>query len=364
LPLSIDEAKVEHVYKPVEFHSIPQVEKNDFTTFSSSKKAFFEESSSSSTTTTTTTNKHVNYLKPEEETIPTPPIFEMPEKELEILQPQPSEKPDFKPDDIPTINAEDHVGYRPHVPVHQYLPRTPSPRPSSEAVEMERIWAHPHANQMFYSTESHQEHHEHHHHHEHHVQEPPVEEPVRTQSIKETTQMFEEKIKQLEQSELKAPALIKQVIQPKPIQVEVPQVPGLEPGEPPEICFAPKQVFEKKTEKFDATVYETFDKEPNKVLPGAVKIIPPVIATPSPIKPEPIHPHIAEQSIAVQSTKDEVGCVEAFCLCVLFFLFSPTQRSDAILIFGIFFLTQEKLAVFTSLSTEVLIFPFLYAYLF
>lgn len=113
----------------------------------------------------------------------------------------------------------------------------------------------------------------------------------RRNSTKETAKMFENKIKDLENSprhdyDLKAPGLVKQILprpqqeRPKSVIQESP-LPDiyLEPGSPPEMCYAPRTVAHERKQSLVETIEQTIEKEnekgPSKVLVGAVRMIPP-----------------------------------------------------------------------------------------
>lgn len=106
-------------------------------------------------------------------------------------------------------------------------------------------------------------------------QQPEPEQPK--MSIKDTKSFFEQRIKQEEvkpmPTDLKAPGLVRQFAKPM-----VPLVPlDLEPGAPPEICYAPKPVYERKqsyVEKIEQKLEQSLEKEPERVPRGGVKIIP------------------------------------------------------------------------------------------
>lgn len=100
-------------------------------------------------------------------------------------------------------------------------------------------------------------------------------------SIKDTKSFFEQRIKEEEVKsaslDLKAPGLVKQFAKPM-----VPLVPdnydlGIEPGAPPEICYAPKPVLERKqsyVEKIEKSLEQNIEKEPERVPRGGVRIFP------------------------------------------------------------------------------------------
>lgn len=191
------------------------------------------------------------------------------------------------------------------------LTRSPSPKPSTEAVNMEKLWAlkvkspepftvqqqqqqsfsHEHKS-SFVAYSSQQTHMQQSQHEktlpstEHFVpiQTYPVEPPQQQQqeelpkmSIKDTKSYFEQRIKQEEvktlPTDLKAPGLVRQFAKPM-----VPLIPlDLEPGSPPEICYAPKPVLERKqsyVEKIEKTLEQNLEKEPERVPRGGVRIIP------------------------------------------------------------------------------------------
>lgn len=184
--------------------------------------------------------------------------------------------------------------------------RSPSPKPSTEAVNMEKLWS-----MKPKSPEHFSQHQQQSFSHEHkssfvayssqqmHVQqtqkqetlplkeqfvpiqaynaEPQNQEELPKTSIKDTKSFFEQRIKQEEvkpmQTELKAPGLVRQFAKPM-----VPLVPlDLEPGEPPEMCYAPKPVYERKqsyVEKIEKTLEQNLEKEPDRVPRGGVRILP------------------------------------------------------------------------------------------
>lgn len=112
----------------------------------------------------------------------------------------------------------------------------------------------------------------------------------RRNSTKETTQLFEKKIKEFENSpkhdyDLRAPGLVKQ-IPPMPLQgrstsVQESPLPDvyLEPGSPPEICYAPRPATLERKQSLVEVMEQTIEKEsingPSKMLAGAVRMIPP-----------------------------------------------------------------------------------------
>lgn len=106
--------------------------------------------------------------------------------------------------------------------------------------------------------------------------EQPVQEEIPKMSIKDSKSFFEQRIKQEEVKsvpDLKAPSLVKQFAKPM-----VPLVPlNMEPGEAPEICYAPKPVYERKqsyVEKVEKSLEQNIDKEPERIPRGGVRIFP------------------------------------------------------------------------------------------
>lgn len=111
----------------------------------------------------------------------------------------------------------------------------------------------------------------------------------RKTSTKQTAKMFEEKIKELENSprhdyDLKAPGMVQQIIprpqleRPKSVQESILPDIYLEPGSPPEMCYAPRT--ERKTLERKHSLVETIEQAvkqdgPSKVLPGSVRMVPP-----------------------------------------------------------------------------------------
>lgn len=117
--------------------------------------------------------------------------------------------------------------------------------------------------------------------------------------LSETIEQFSSKIHEFEKchwsndSDLKAPALVKHVTpiirpndapineQPEPISVPL----NLQPGEPPELCFAPRVSSDRRSslmEKIEKTLEMDLEKGPTKVLPHSVRMIPPSPPPPPP----------------------------------------------------------------------------------
>lgn len=152
--------------------------------------------------------------------------------------------------------------------------RSLSPRPSAEGIQMEKSWTSPspvsYAN--YYDSN----------------------EQLRKSSIRETTKAIENRIKEYENQapptreyELKAPSLVK-YITPITSANDL----NLQPGAPPEMCFAPPPVGEKRismVETIERSLEKDLERGPSKVLPCSVRTMPPSPQnvprlTPSPIK--------------------------------------------------------------------------------
>lgn len=172
--------------------------------------------------------------------------------------------------------------------------RSASPKPSLEAVNMEKLWAskpktpEPLIKESFsqehkssfvaYSTNQTQN---------VNIQQPPqsfvsiqpmqneVQDEMPKTSMKETKSFFEQKFKEESMShDFKSPGLVKQFA--KPMTPVLPPI-DIEPGAPPEICYAPKPTFERRqsyVEKVEKALEQNLDKEPERVPRGGVRIIP------------------------------------------------------------------------------------------
>lgn len=120
----------------------------------------------------------------------------------------------------------------------------------------------------------------------------------RRQSTKETAKMFEQKIKELEDHEYnyKAPGLVRQIFpqsteqqykQPQPLLF--PDF-NLEPGEEPEICYSGRPEVEQRKKSIVESVKETLtadmEKESTSAVSGGVRIIP------APIRKQPEQPPV------------------------------------------------------------------------
>lgn len=110
--------------------------------------------------------------------------------------------------------------------------------------------------------------------------------------VSETIDKFSNKIQEYEQShwsekyDLKAPALVRHVSpNMKPVMngyllnnEATSQPLHLEPGAPPELCFAPRQPTERKSsivERIEKSLERELEKGPSKVLPHSVRMMPP-----------------------------------------------------------------------------------------
>lgn len=110
--------------------------------------------------------------------------------------------------------------------------------------------------------------------------------------VNETIDKISNKMQEYEQNhwsekyDLKAPALVKHVnpnikLLPNghhPINHSISQPLHLEPGEPPELCFAPRLPTERKTsivERIEKSLERELEKGPSKVLPHSVRMMPP-----------------------------------------------------------------------------------------
>lgn len=187
--------------------------------------------------------------------------------------------------------------------------RSASPKPSTDAVNMEKLWAMKPKSPEPFSVQNQQQNFSHEHkssfvaystqqthlfEQQSNLQEmlppkecfvpiqpysteAPVQEELPKMSIKDTKSYFEQRIKQEEvktlPTDLKAPGLVKQFAKPM-----VPLIPlDIEPGSPPEICYAPKPVNERKqsyVEKIEKTLEQNLDKEPERVPRGGVRLLP------------------------------------------------------------------------------------------
>lgn len=150
--------------------------------------------------------------------------------------------------------------------------RSLSPRPSAEGIAMEKHWATP-------SPVSHSHYSE-------------TNELVRRNSIRETTKVIENRIREYDESspheyQLKAPGLVKFVTPINPIIHSV----DLEPGAPPEICYAARPPNEKRVsmvETIERNLEKDLERGPSKVLPCSVRTMPPSPQNVPRLSPSPI----------------------------------------------------------------------------
>lgn len=188
--------------------------------------------------------------------------------------------------------------------------RSPSPKPSMEGVNMEKLWTtipkspepytqynqqqqsftHEHKSSFvtYSSTKQVQQ---------EFTQEPPSivkenfvpiqpyqvepqnQEELPKASIKDTKSFFEQRIREeapVDLKDLKAPGLVKQFAKPM-VPLVQPADLGIEPGAPPEILYAPKPLLERKqsyVEKIEKTLEQNIEKEPERVPRGGIRILP------------------------------------------------------------------------------------------
>lgn len=151
--------------------------------------------------------------------------------------------------------------------------RSLSPRPSAEGIQMEKSWTSPspvpYAN--YYENNEH----------------------VRKNSIRETTKAIENRIKEYDnyyapnEYELKAPGLVKFITPVVPVKHNL----NLEPGTPPEMCFAARPAGEKRTsmvETIERSLERDLERGPSKVLPCSVRMMPPSPQNVPRLSPSPI----------------------------------------------------------------------------
>uniref|UniRef100_A0A1B0CIV6 Ig-like domain-containing protein n=2 Tax=Lutzomyia longipalpis TaxID=7200 RepID=A0A1B0CIV6_LUTLO len=184
-------------------------------------------------------------------------------------------------------------------------PGSVSPRPSAEAVAMEKLWASPKPHEVHDFTEkktteqrytwaSSQEmsigtc-------HDVPTEVPTTDDTLKNYSITSAKKVFEDKLK--EAPELVAPQLVRQVSKERPKSVhELFHAIHLEPGSPPEVCYAPKPTFERKkslVETLEESLERKIESEPTRVPPGGVRIVPPPKrekSLPPTIQPPPVVP--------------------------------------------------------------------------
>lgn len=224
--------------------------------------------------------------------------------------------------------------------------RCASPRPSADGVAMDKLWSTPkalHPEKHFDTANYHTSKNEFAEEKssyqkftmisESNGEEKDPNEPVnaeRKTSTKETAKMFEEKIKEMENSprhdyDLKAPGMVQQIIprpqleRPKSVQEYVLPDVYLEPGSPPEICYAPRT--EQKTLQRKLSLVETIEQTvqqegPSKILPGSVRMVPP---PPKKDKPKqevfpskPFKPELPSKETSFPISQPKLPELEAF----------------------------------------------------
>ncbi|KAL5290629.1 hypothetical protein ACFFRR_010159 [Megaselia abdita] len=155
--------------------------------------------------------------------------------------------------------------YRPSAiltPAQATVDRAASPKPSADGVAMEKLWSSKHTDyESCYSEQ---------------------ESKYESFMSASETEPESEKPKSPFKHDLKAPFLVKQVSQkspPKPILIPKSPIPDitLQPGSPPEICFAPKVEDRRHSlvETMERTLEENLATGPSKVLPHSVPTITP-----------------------------------------------------------------------------------------
>lgn len=155
--------------------------------------------------------------------------------------------------------------YRPSAvlsPAQTMVNRAASPKPSADGVAMEKLWSP--RNTDYESCYSEQE------------------SKYESFMSASETEPESEKPKNTFKHDLKAPFLVKQISEkspPKPILISKSPIPDitLQPGSPPEICFAPKVENRRHSmvEAMERTLEENLATGPSKVLPHSVPTITP-----------------------------------------------------------------------------------------
>lgn len=124
--------------------------------------------------------------------------------------------------------------------------------------------------------------------------------------LNETIEEFSSKMHEFQQShwsnndDLKAPALVNQIIKPNVAQLNEQQQPicaplHLKPGEPVEYCFAPRVLSDKKPSLLEQ-MEKTLEKDATKVLPYSIRMIPPSPPPPTISEHFDSSKHIIKQS--------------------------------------------------------------------
>lgn len=186
--------------------------------------------------------------------------------------------------------------YRPSAvltPAQNVNDRAASPKPSADGVAMEKLWSS--KNTDYESCYSEQE--------------------SKYESFMSASETEPEIEKPTFKNDLKAPFLVRQVSQkspPKPISISKSPIPDitLQPGSPPEICFAPKVENRRHSlvEKMERTLEENLVSGPSKVLPHSIPTITPVPRQ----KSVPLNKQIQNQSPASRVAQTKNLKSEAF----------------------------------------------------
>lgn len=166
-----------------------------------------------------------------------------------------------------------------HIDNKSEIIRSASPRPSMEGIAMDKLWSTPKSFDLPKTPEASES---------KTYQEFPVTsqykeesfETVKKQSIMETKKMFEERIKENVvlpyEKALKAPAMIQRIILPERPKSTTEFDIKLEPGSPPEMCFAAKpERRQSYVEKIEQQLEKDLEHGPTHVLPGSVRTMPP-----------------------------------------------------------------------------------------
>lgn len=151
--------------------------------------------------------------------------------------------------------------------------RSLSPRPSAEGIQMEKSSTSP-------SPVSYANHYE-------------SNEQLRKNSIRETTKAIENRIKEYDnyhapnEYDLKAPGLVKFITPVLTVKNNL----DLEPGTPPEMCYAARPAPDQRTsmvETIERSLERDLERGPSKVLPCSVRMMPPSPQNVPRLSPSPI----------------------------------------------------------------------------
>lgn len=187
-----------------------------------------------------------------------------------------------------TFASSPEAIYRPASASAQFI-RSPSPRPSAEAVRMEKMWSSPKPFE--------------------HRQSPAIvveTENMRRSSIRETARAIENKVREIERSdyELKAPGLVRNTL-PAPFE----RTPiKLEAGPAPEICYSQPMTFERRPslvenlERSVAIEHEQNSQTMQKPISCPVRTMPPSPQGFTTISASPMH--MRESSGYVADTEE------------------------------------------------------------